>query len=177
MTRSELGLAAGDTVTATATLDETTMEPGANGNRSGPPPPLGGTPNVIPLQQLPILTCVVGSMQGHHICLLLSSPIPACRLPAVSLPVVSKKRHGVLYWSLLSWLTPPPCQDAELVYLDPSRSIQAHAYPATTQPFLPVICRVPASIAQCESALTWCQTSVGSVFGMSACLPGVVIEA
>ena len=88
-----------------------------------------------------------------------------------------RKRHGVLYWSLLSWLTPPPCQDAELVYLDPSRSIQAHAYPATTQPFLPVICRVPASIAQCESALTWCQTSVGSVFGMSACLPGVVIEA
>jgi hypothetical protein len=32
---------------------------------------------------------------------------------------------------------------------------------ATTQPFLPVTCRVPASIAQCESALTWCQTSVG----------------
>jgi hypothetical protein len=57
---------------------ETTTKPGANGKQSGPPPPFGGTPYVIPLQQLPFLTCVVGSMAGHHICLLAPVVAPLC---------------------------------------------------------------------------------------------------
>ena len=61
--------------------DETTTKPGANGKQPGPPPPCGGTPNVIPLQQLPFLTCVVGSMPGHHICLLAPVVAPP-RLPS-----------------------------------------------------------------------------------------------
>jgi len=65
-------------VAADCTTTKQRRDPRANGKQPGPPPPFGGTPNVIPHQQLPFLTCVVGSMPGHHICLLAPVVAPPC---------------------------------------------------------------------------------------------------